>query len=173
MAADEAELTAFLKEIGVAAERHGHPPFHTVEESQALRGAIPGVHVKNMFMKDKKGALWLVTCREDRKIRIKDLEKALGAPRMSFGKPDLLWEALGVKPGAVTPLAILNDRADRRVRLVLDAQLMEAEIVNCHPLHNEATLSMASDGLRAFVAACGHAPIEVDFDALEAAASEI
>ena len=146
MALAEADLMAFLTSLGAASTVHRHPPLFTVEDSQQLRGDIPGAHVKNMFMKDKKGGLWLVSCLEDRKIRIKDLEKVLGAPKMSFGKSDLLWETLGVKPGAVTPLAVINDREAQAVTVVLDAQMMAAEIVNCHPLHNEATIAPPRGG---------------------------
>lgn len=171
MAYSETEILAFLKELGAETTLHRHPPLFTVEDSQGLRGDLPGAHVKNMFIKDKKGGLWLVTCLEHRKIRIKDLEKALSAPRMSFGKPELLWETLGVKPGAVTPLAVINDREAQAVTVVLDRQMMQAEILNCHPLHNEATVTMRAADLRAFFAASGHAPVEVDFDALEALAA--
>lgn len=171
----EAELFALLERIGVAFETHRHPPLHTVEESQRLRGDLPGLHVKNMFLKGKKGDLWLVTCREDRKAPMRALEKALGASRLSFGKPDLMAEVLGVTPGAVTPLAVLND-PERRVSAALDVALADAELVNCHPLHNEATLAVKGrfsdgEGLARVFAESGHAPVFVDFDALEAEAA--
>lgn len=164
----EGELLALLDRLGVAHDVHRHPPLHTVEESQALRGELPGAHVKNMFLKGKKGDLWLVTCLEDRRVRMRDLEKAVGASRLSFGKPELMSELLGVAPGAVTPLAALNDR-DGKVSVVLDAALAEAEIVNCHPMHNEATVAVhgrftQGDGLAKIFAESGHAPILVDFD---------
>ncbi len=166
----EADLFALLERLDVAFETHRHPPLRTVEESRSLRGDLPGAHVKNMFLKGKKGDLWLVTCLEDRQVRMKDLEKAIGASRLSFGKPELLDERLGVAPGAVTPLAVLNDR-EQRVSLVLDAALADAEIVNCHPLHNEATLTISGrvsegDGLAKVFVHSGHRPIVVDFDAL-------
>lgn len=167
--ADEAALLALLRDLGVAAVRHAHPPLHTVEESRALRGDLPGVHVKNMFLKGKRGELVLVTCREDRRIRIADLEKAIGARRLSFADADTLRTHLGVLPGAVTPLAVINDR-DRAVRVVLDAQMLELEPLNCHPLHNEATLALSVAGLMRVFAATGHTPERVDFDALEAQA---
>lgn len=166
-AAAEAAILDLLAELGVTPTITRHPPLFTVEDSQALRGELPGAHIKNMFMKDKKGGFWLVTCLEERKIRIKDLEKALGAPRMSFGKPDLLWEVLGVRPGAVTPLALMTDREARQVRMVLDKQMLDSEVINAHPLHNEATLTFPTADLKRFVAACGHSPEIIDFDALE------
>lgn len=169
--AGEAELYAFLRDHGITWRHHTHPPLHTVEESRELRGDLPGAHVKNMFMKDKKGAIWLVTCREDRQIRIRDLEKEIGARGLSFGKPELLWECLGVRPGAVTPFGLLNDRAGV-VNFAIDASLIEAETVNVHPLHNEATTAISSDDLLRFVGLTGHEVVRVDFDRLEAMQAE-
>lgn len=168
--AAEDAIMAFLAELGVEARLHRHPPLFTVEDSQGLRGDLPGLHIKNMFTKDKKGGLWLVTCLEDRRIKMKHLDKAVDAARMSFGKPELLWQALGVRPGAVTPLALMNDRAERKVHVVFDSALNTDALVNCHPLHNRATVAMSSAELHRFVAACGHAVQHVDFDALEAQA---
>lgn len=165
--AAETELTAFLDEIGVAWEIHRHAPLWTVEDSKAATAHLPGAHTKNLFLKEKKGGLVLVTCLEDRQIRIKHLEKAIGAKRLSFGSAELLDEALGVIPGSVTPFALFNDREERRVRMIVDAQMMEIDPQNFHPLHNEATIVVAPSGLRAFFAATGHKVEEVDFDELE------
>ena len=164
--AGEAELYAFLDANGIAWRHHTHPPLHTVAESRALRGTLPGAHVKNMFMKDKKGRIVLATCLEDRRIRIRDLEKEIGAKGLSFGKPELLWEVLGVRPGAVTPFGLMNDR-ERRVTAVLDAGLMQHETANAHPLHNEATTAISTRDLLRFLDLTGHAPRLVDFDRLE------
>lgn len=165
-AAGEAELYAFFRENGIAWTHHTHPPLHTVAESQALRGTLPGAHVKNMFMKDKKGRIVLATCLEDRQIRIRDLEKEIGAKGLSFGKPDLLWEVLGVRPGAVTPFGLINDRA-HRVDVVLDSGLAAYDRVNAHPLRNEATTAIRWQDLLRFLELTGHAPRMVDFDRLE------
>ncbi|MEM6904749.1 MAG: prolyl-tRNA synthetase associated domain-containing protein [Pseudomonadota bacterium] len=165
--AGEAELYALFRQEGIAWEHHEHPPLFTVADSQKLRGVIPGAHVKNMFLKDKKAQLWLVTCLEDRQIRIRDLEKEIGAAKASFGKPELLWEALGLRPGAVTPFGLLNDR-ETRVKIVLDQQMLEAEVINAHPLHNEATTGIAPADLLRFIELTGHEAILVDFDRLEA-----
>ena len=167
---DEAALLAFLTGLDISYAHHTHPPLFTVEDSQALRGQLPGGHCKNLFLKERKGGLWLAVCLEDRRIRTKHLEKATGARRLSFGSADLLWEALGVRPGAVTPYALINDRASLAVRLVLDRQMLDHEVLNYHPLHNEATIAVASQDLLRFFEACGHAPMIVDFDALEAQA---
>ena len=166
----ETALLSFLDEIGVAYYLHRHIPLFTVEDSKAATGHLPGAHTKNLFLKEKKGGYVLTTCLEDRRIKIKHLEKAIGAKRLSFGSAEDLKAVLGVIPGSVTPFAAFNDRAAPSVRVVLDAQMMEEEVLNYHPLHNEATIAVSNAGLRAFFAATGHDPIEVDFDALEAQA---
>jgi Ala-tRNA(Pro) deacylase len=165
--AGEAELYALLDANSIAYTHHTHPALFTVADSQALRGELPGGHVKNMFMKDKKGAIWLATCLEDRQIRIRDLEKEIGAKGLSFGKEDLLWEVLGVRPGAVTPFGLINDRAARRVRVALDIQMLERDPLNFHPLHNEATTTISRGGFLKFLQLTGHDPVMVDFDRLE------
>ena len=135
-----------------------HPPLFTVEQSQTLRGKISGGHTKNLFLRDKKGALFLVTTLEDAAIELKSLHRRLGASgRFSFGSADLLMETLGVVPGAVTPLAAIND-TDGRVTVVLDAGLMEHEVINCHPLTNTMTTSLARADLVRFLEATGHPP---------------
>lgn len=163
----EAELYALFAAHGIAWTHHAHPPLHTVEESQALRGDLPGAHVKNMFLKDKKGAVWLVTCLEHRRIRIRDLEKQLGAQKCSFAKPDLLWAYLGIRPGAVSPFGLIND-PEHRVQPVLDRQMLNAEVLNAHPLHNEATTAVSRADFLRFFEITGHTPVIVDFDSLEA-----
>ncbi len=164
--AGQAELYDLFQRHGIAWKHNDHPPLHTVEESKELRGDLPGAHVKNMFLKDKKGQLWLVTCLEYRKIRIRDLEKQVGATKASFGKPELLWEALGIRPGAVSPFGLINDPG-HEVRVVLDQQMLEVDPINAHPLHNEATTTLGRDDFRRFFEITGHEPIVIDFDALE------
>lgn len=170
-AAAETALLALLEALGIAYVRHAHPALHTVEESRALRGTMPGAHCKNLFLKERKGGFWLAVCEEERAIRIPDLARVLGAKRFSFGSPDDMGRLLGVRPGAVTSLGLVNDLGGE-IRLALDAQMMAAEILNVHPLHNEATIAIATADLRRFFEATGHAPVEVDFDALEALARE-
>jgi Ala-tRNA(Pro) deacylase len=158
MAATPQDLFAELNRLGIAYRTIEHPPLFTVEQSRALRGQIPGGHTKNLFLKDKKGALFLVSALEDAAIELKSLHRLLGAGgRFSFGSAELLRETLGVEPGAVTPLAAMNDRP-RRVSIVLDAELMGHEIVNCHPLVNTMTISMAAPDLLRFLEATGHSP---------------
>lgn len=158
------DLFARLRELGIEARTHEHPPLHTVAESKALRGALPGGHIKNLFLRDKKRNLWLVTVLEDREIDLKALRHRLGARgNLSFGDAALLTEALGVAPGAVTPFAVIND-PQGRVALVIDKAVLAHDPVNAHPLHNEATTAIAPDDLLAFVRACGHDPEILDFD---------
>ena len=161
---DRAALLDRLAEWGIEVEVHEHPPVFTVEESRVHTGHIPGVHCKNLFLKDKKDRLWLVTVADHRRVDLVALGKRLGANgRLSFGKPPLLAEALGVSPGSVTPLAAINDRS-QRVTVIVDADLMGSERVNCHPLVNDATVVLASADLRRFFQATGHEPQVIDFE---------
>jgi Ala-tRNA(Pro) deacylase len=158
MPATRDDLLAYLASLGIAAATVDHPPVFTVEEAQALRGAVAGGHSKNLFLKDKKDALYLVVAREDATINLGRLHTRIGAAgRLSFGKPELLLEALGVQPGSVTPFGLINDRPPR-VRVILDAGLVAHDTVNFHPLVNTATTSLRSADLLAFVRATGHQP---------------
>jgi Ala-tRNA(Pro) deacylase len=158
MSATPEELFAALDRLGIAHTTVRHAPLFTVGQSQALRGTIPGGHTKNLFLRDKKGALYLVTALEDAAIELKSLHRRLGASgRFSFAAADLLREALGVEPGAVTPFGALNDRAGR-VTVVLDAGLMTHPTINAHPLVNTMTTSLARDDLVRFLAWTGHPP---------------
>ena len=158
MPATPDELFAALDRLGIAHPTVNHPPLFTVEQSQALRGTIPGGHTKNLFLKDKKGALFLVTALEDAAIELKSLHRRLGASgRFSFGSAELMRETLGVEPGAVTPFGAINDRAGR-VTIVLDADLMVHDTINAHPLVNTMTTSIAREDLLKFLTATGHPP---------------
>lgn len=158
MPATPDQLFAFLDSLGIAHPTVTHPPLFTVGQSQSLRGQIPGGHTKNLFLRDKKQAVYLVTALEDADIDLKGLHRVLGASgRFSFGSSDLLLELLGVTPGSVTPFGVINDR-EGRVTVVLDAPLMEHAIINAHPLTNTMTTSMARDDLVKFLEATGHAP---------------
>ena len=151
-------LFAYLDQLGIAHSTVDHPPLFTVEQSQALRGLIPGGHTKNLFLKDKKGALFLIVAAEDARIALGGLHRQLGASgRFSFGSPDLLREVLGVEPGSVTPFAAMNDTAGR-VAVVLDAAMMRNATLNYHPLANTMTTSIARDDLLKFLRATGHEP---------------
>ncbi|MBR45844.1 MAG: DNA-binding protein [Rhodospirillaceae bacterium] len=155
MPLESEDLFRRFDELGISYETHEHPAVFTVEEAQRHCAHLPGVHCKNLFFKDKKGALWLAVLRDDRAVDIKALQKAMGAARLSFGKPELLLEVLGVIPGAVTPFALIND-SEKRVGVFLDGEMMAAGLVNFHPLRNDATTAIAPADLRRFIADCGH-----------------
>src|SRR6266700_641921 len=158
LATTPAELFAALDWLGIAHPTVSHPPLFTVEQSRSLRGAIAGGHTKNLFLRDKKGALFLVTALEDAAIELKSLHRRLAASgRFSFGPADLMRATLGIEPGAVTPFAAMND-ADHRVSVVLDAALMRHETLNCHPLVNTMTTSIARADLVRLLEATGHPP---------------
>jgi Ala-tRNA(Pro) deacylase len=170
MAATKDDLIAYLDRLGIETTTVLHPPLFTVEESRALRGEIPGAHTKNLFLKDRKDAVFLVVAEEDATIDLKRLHEKIGAAgRLSFGRPELLVELLGVAPGAVTAFGLINDAACR-VGVVLDARLMANETINCHPLINTATTAIARDDLLAFIRATGHSPRILPLDETIAAA---
>jgi Ala-tRNA(Pro) deacylase len=150
-------LFARLAAIGITTETHQHAAWFTVEESKKLRGAIPGGHTKNLFLKCKKNTLWLVAALESTAIDLKTLHTRLGCGRLSFGSADLLREVLGVEPGSVTPFAVINDTAGR-VRVVLDQALMAYDRLNFHPLVNTATTGISTAGFLAFLEAQQHRP---------------
>jgi Ala-tRNA(Pro) deacylase len=158
MAASPDDLFAYLDRLGIAHRTVHHPPVFTVEQARAQRGRLAGGHTKNLFLRDKKGALYLVVAPEDGAIALKSLHRLLGASgRFSFGSAALLREVLGVEPGSVTPFAVINDPAGR-VAVVLDAGMMAQPVLDFHPLVNTATTTISRDGLLKFLAATGHQP---------------
>lgn len=153
-----ADLFARLEALGIASKTVEHVAVFTVAESQFIKEAIPGGHTKNLFLKDKKGRIFLVTAQAEAQIDLKRLHETIGASgRVSFGSAELLGEVLGVEPGSVTPLALVNDTGNR-VSFVLDATLMRYDAINVHPLVNTMTTSMAAGDLIAFLRATGHEP---------------
>jgi Ala-tRNA(Pro) deacylase len=151
------ELMSRLSELGIGVSTIDHEPVFTVAESERLHREIPGGHTKNLFLKDAKGQIWLIVAEAHTPVDLKSLPKVIGSARLSFGRPELLMEVLGVPPGSVTALALVNDDA-HRVSVVVDERLMEYETINCHPLVNSATTSLGRDDLIRFMAACGHEP---------------
>ena len=158
-------LLARLAELGIAVSSFSHPPVHTVEEAKALRGELEGGHIKNLFLRNKKGAMWLITCLEDRDIDLKVLGQALGAGRFSFGSAERLMTYLGVLPGAVTPFAVIND-TEGKVQVVLDQALLDCDPVNAHPLVNDMTAAVSPGDLVRFLEAVGHPPRILDLGSL-------
>lgn len=156
---------ALLDSLGVAHRSVDHPPVFRVGEGLDIKAAIRGVHTKNLFLKDAKGQLWLISAEDSTEIDLKRLHPVIGSARLSFGNEALMQEALGVTPGSVTAFALAND-TDHRVRFVLDRRLAEASCLNFHPLTNTATTSVDQAGFRAFLAAAGVTPLIVDFAAM-------
>lgn len=153
---------ALIDRLGIAAETVSHPPLFTVEESRALRGQIAGGHVKNLFLKDKAGRLFLVTAEEDSPLDLKTIDKVIGARgRVSFANAEQLMAHLGVEPGAVTPLALVNDRAGA-VSFVIEKRLLDHARINVHPLVNTQTTGLATADLMAYIRATGHEPAILD-----------
>ncbi|HET9160595.1 MAG TPA: prolyl-tRNA synthetase associated domain-containing protein [Caulobacteraceae bacterium] len=142
-----------------------HEPVFTVGEGQHIKAALPGGHTKNLFLKDGKDQLWLISALGETTIDLKRLPPVIGSARLSFGSAALMEETLGVTPGSVTALALINDAA-HRVRFVADTALMEADPVNFHPLTNAATTAISQADFRKFLAALGRQPIVVDFERL-------
>ena len=157
MPATRQDLLARLAVLGIATRTVDHEAVFTVAESARLAPELPGGHTKNLFLKDRKGALFLVVALGRAHIDLKSLHRVLGCDRLSFGKPELLMEVLGVPPGSVTPFALINDTACR-VTVVLDAGMMCHETLNFHPLENTASTNIKRDDLEAFIRACGHEP---------------
>jgi Ala-tRNA(Pro) deacylase len=155
------DLISFLANLGVETSTVEHPPLFTVEDSQALRGHIPGGHTKNLFVKDKKSRLFLLVLGEETAVDLKRVHERIGAQgRVSFGSAELLEEVWGVRPGAVTPFGAINDETGR-VSVVLDEAMMAHERLNFHPLVNTRTTGLASADLVKFLRATGHDPLVV------------
>jgi Ala-tRNA(Pro) deacylase len=123
------QLFTRLDELGLVHSTVEHAPVFTVEQAKAHRGTLPGHHIKNLFLRNKKEEMWLVVALEDRTIDLKRLGEMLGAGRLSFGSPERLRKYLGVEPGSVTPFAVIND-SDHKVTLVLDRGLQADGPVN-------------------------------------------
>jgi len=157
MSATSDQLLQHLASLGIKTTTTQHEAVFTVEQARALRGEIPGGHCKNLFLKDKKGVLWLVVCLEDALIDLKGLPALIGSARISFGNAELLREVLGVEPGSVTPFALINDKT-HKVKVVLDEKMMACDVVSYHPLVNTATVTLTPDDLLKFISDCGHEP---------------
>lgn len=159
-----ADLFAFLDADGILHKTLDHPPVFRVEDGIEIKAALPGGHTKNLFLKDAKGQLWLISALGETRIDLKTLPPVIGSARLSFGSEERLVENLGVRPGSVTAFALLND-PEHRVRFVVDTALMQADPVNFHPLSNDATTAVSQAGFRRFLAALGRDPLVVDFAA--------
>ena len=150
-------LLEHLNKLHIPYQLHSHIPVFTVEEAHKIDAEIPGTHTRNLFLRDKKDTMFLVTLRHDTPIDLKKLSDLLGCGRVSFGSPERLWTYLGVKPGSVTPLAILNNTA-QNVQLVLEKAMMESERINVHPLDNSMTIGLTPSDLMTILEKQGITP---------------
>jgi Ala-tRNA(Pro) deacylase len=160
MPATHADLFGMFDRLGIEHSTVEHPPFSTVEEGRPWHSKIPGLHCKNLFIRDRQGGIWLVVMPADKRANLGRLERMLGAPRFSFARPDVLEQVLALTPGSVTPFGLIND-TQRRVTVILDEEMLDSEWVNFHPLHNAASTTLRSSDLLRFVRALGYKPIIV------------
>lgn len=165
------ELFALLDALEISYETTHHKPVFTVEESAEVKATMPGAHTKNLFLKDKGGNFFLICAESSAEIKVNKLHPHLGCKRLSFGKAEYLIEHLGVTPGSVCLFSVMNDK-DANVRLIIDKNLTESDIVNFHPLLNDATTAISSADMVKFAKATGHDPIIMDFEAIAPPASE-
>ncbi len=155
-------LIAMLDAAGIGYTRHDHVPLRTVGDAKQVQDAMgAGLHIKNLYLRDRKKRNWLVTLEQDRDIDLKVLGEKIGAAGLSFGSQERLMEYLGIRPGAVSPLAMVTG-ARTGVTLVLDPALRDAERVHMHPLVNDRTLAIAPADLTRWLAATGCTPVWLD-----------
>ncbi len=159
----ELNLLRQLNDFGAEFIIYEHPPLRTVEESKTLRGKINGGHTKNLFLRDKKKNNYLVTANENQEVDLKNLASSLSSNRLSFGSPDRLNQYLGVKPGAVSPLALINDKKNE-VAFYIDCNLLKQEILNFHPLINTLTISLKVSDFKKYLLLIKHNFKEIDFN---------
>jgi Ala-tRNA(Pro) deacylase len=160
-AADEREAALYrrLAALSIAWTTHAHVPVFTVEDARAARvGHLPGTHTKNLFLESKKGGLFLIVAREDLRLDLSALARALGVSRFSFGNAEALTAVLGIAPGAVSPFALMND-TELRVRAVVDEGMLVRDPLNFHPLRNDRTTAIAASDLLRFMRDTGHEPL--------------
>ena len=155
-----------LTSLDISFTTHTHPPLRTVEDAKAFRGDLPGdlpgSHIKNLYLRDRKKRNFLLVAQEDRQIDLKSLGGQIGSDRLSFGSADRLFEMLGVRPGAVSPFTLIND-PDHKVQLILDADLVGQPCLYAHPLVNDMTLGLSGADLLRFTAYTGHQPQLLSF----------
>ena len=157
-------LLEILKNLEISYELHHHEPIFTVEEGAHLKESIPGLHCRNLFVRDKKEEMFLVVAANETRIDMKKLAGILGCGRLSFGSPDRLWRHLGIRPGSVCPFCIIND-SDKKVRIMLDQSMMQAGRVNYHPMDNAMTIGLSPADLIRFIEQADHRPEIVDLSA--------
>jgi Ala-tRNA(Pro) deacylase len=160
------QLLDVLSQLGVDYQLYKHEAIFTVAEGEHLKANIPGVHCRNLFLRDKKKNMFLIVAANDTQIDLKKLQPLIGSARLSFGSPERLWENLGVRPGSVCPYAVINDK-DNHVKVILDKNMMDEDVVNYHPLLNTMTIGIRPDDLVLFLNHCNHDPVILDLKPAE------
>jgi Ala-tRNA(Pro) deacylase len=161
------DLFNLFNQLGIAYKTYEHEPLFTVEQADKVAHAIPGTHIKNLFLKDHNGKLWLIVAEAHAKIELKKIMQLLKAPKLRFADAQLLMKHLGVTPGSVTPFGLIND-GDQKVNVVLDHTILQREIINAHPLENCATTAISVADLKKFLKALGHQIFTLDLTAIQA-----
>ena len=159
------QLLEWLTETGIDCPTIEHVPLRTVEDSRAHGEIAEGAYTKNLFVRNKKGNMWLLTLSESRQIQLKPTAKKLAAGNFSFASEQRLFNHLGIRPGAVSPLALIND-AEGQVSFVLDQSILDHDIMHFHPLDNSLTTTLKRQDFLDFLERINHAPQVVDFDDL-------
>lgn len=158
-------ICTFLDKHHIPYIRQDHPPVYTTEQAERLVPPLPGVHTKNLFLRDKTGKRYfLVVVDASKEIDLKNLAAQIETSRLSLASPRRLMQYLGIEPGAVSLLALVND-PERKVEILVDRHLWNADALHCHPLVNTATLVIPLSGIKTFLAATGHTYHLIDIPA--------
>lgn len=152
----ELGVEEILLQQGCAFEVYEHAPVYTCAQAAEALAGVSGVAVKNLFLKDTKQQFFMVVVDEKKRVDLKALSKKIGAGKFSFGNEAELKDVLGLTPGAVSMLALINDR-QKRVRLLVDTEAWGEKPIHCHPLVNTKTLLVTPGDLEKFLASTGHA----------------
>lgn len=152
------DIFAFLSEHDIPFKKFDHPAVFTCEEAERLCPSMPGSATKNLLLRDRKGVRnFLVVVGYDTATDLKRLKDLLAVDKLSFASPERLASLLGVEPGAVTLLGVVNDK-EGTVEVILDEAIWSAEALQCHPLVNTATLVIPHEGIVRFLEATHHPP---------------
>jgi Ala-tRNA(Pro) deacylase len=156
------EIFAFLQDHQISFERHDHPPVFTCEEADRLVPPLPGAKTKNIFLRDKKGtAHFLLIVNAAKQVDLRLLPAVLGSDKFSLASPERLRKYLGIEPGAVSLLAVIND-VQGAVQVVIDRSLWDEPAFLCHPLTNTSTLVISRNDVEKFLKLTRHEPRIVD-----------
>lgn len=156
-----ADLFVYFDQLGITYKTYEHEALFTVEQADAIAHNIPEIHIKNLFLKDDNGQLWLLVAEAHAKIELKKVMHCIKAPKLRFADAQLLMQHLGVSPGSVTPFALIND-TQHTVKLILDQSILDSPLINAHPLENTATTSISLNDFGKFLKETGHQPLIID-----------